>query len=279
MRTVWFSRAVQLVAIAAGLALAACGGSSGSSAKAYEGQWEYVSGGMVSGPDILNLRSDGTYSDVVYYSHTIEDLSGGVGAVKGTYTFTPTTPGDDTQGTITLHRTHFWQAGVWTASTADDSGSLVIGAGSPRTLTYAGIYHYEYHDAAAALPTSFPLAYEGQWEYVSGTKMLSGPEVFNLRSDGTFSTIEYLSGTVGDVSVGVHADRGTYTFTRTTPTDDTQGTLALTRTQTWNGSAWVTASGTHSAGCVVAGGTPRTLAYGLDDYEYRDLEAAIPASF
>ena len=282
MRTVRLNRVVPLAAVAAGLALAACGGGgSSSSAKAYEGQWEYVSGGMVSGPDILNLRSDGTYSDVTYYSHTIEDLSGGVRAEKGTYTFTPDTPGGETQGTLAFHRTHVWQAGAWKASADDVSGALVITAGSPRTMSFDGsgdTFHYEYHAAQAAIPTSFPLAYQGQWKYVSGG-MVVGPDVLNLRSDGTFSDVTYLSGTVGDVSGGVHAWKGTYTFTRTTPTDDSQGTLALHATHSWNGSAWVTDPGDTSAACVVAGGLPRTLTLGSTDYEYYGLEAAIPTSF
>jgi len=154
MRTVRFSRAVQLVAAVGVLALVACGGgSSGSSAKAYEAEWEYVSGGMVSGPDLLNLRSDGAFSQIVYLSGTIGDKSGGIYAIKGTYDFVPTTPGDDTAGTLTLHRTHYWNAGTWTPNADDFPGACTVTAGSPRTMVWAGM-NYEYHGPQVSIPTT-----------------------------------------------------------------------------------------------------------------------------
>ncbi len=149
-----FRRVAQLAALVGALALAACGnGSSGSTEKAYQGEWEYVTGGMVMGPDLLNLRSDGGYSQIVYTSGTIGDETGGVYASKGTYEFVPTTPGDDTAGTLTIHRTHSWDGAAWAVNAGDFDAGCVVTAGSPRTMELDGI-HYKYHGPQVSIPTT-----------------------------------------------------------------------------------------------------------------------------
>lgn len=135
------------------LLLAACGSGSDREARIYEGQWKYVGGGMVEGPDLLNLRADGQFSDVVYASGTIGDPSDII-AWKGMYAFVPFTPGDDTEGMLAFVETHSWETGAWTPLSYNYFWECVITDGAPKTMD-CGDLHYEYYGPEAPIPTGF----------------------------------------------------------------------------------------------------------------------------
>jgi hypothetical protein len=138
--------------VAAGIisyVLIGCGG--GSSAPPYVAQW--MQAGM--GTDILNLRSDGTFSDINWHG-TVGDTSAGFYAGKGTYSFTPDTPGDLTQGTLHFNYTHEYNdtTDTWDSNVSSRDSSCVVTTASPKTLSLDSGPPYQYYGAATTIPTT-----------------------------------------------------------------------------------------------------------------------------
>jgi hypothetical protein len=120
----------------------------------YCAQW--MTAGM--GTDILNLRSDATFSDINWGSGTVGDTTNGFYAAKGTYSFTPDSAGDQIHGMLHLHYTHDYNSSTdqWESSTPafDENDTCIVDTVSaPKTLSLDGWVH-QYYGAATTIPAT-----------------------------------------------------------------------------------------------------------------------------
>lgn len=124
---------------------------------AYVGQWD----GIGEGSMIWNFRADQTLSLASWGGGTIGDRSNLYFATKGTYTFTPTTPGDDTSGTLHIQYTHQYNLGTntWESYNISWDFVFVMNTGvSPHTLTQStteGDITYRYYGPAVTIPDTY----------------------------------------------------------------------------------------------------------------------------